>query len=496
MKYDITILGAGLSGLSSAYFLARHGLKVCLLEKNAVTGGCMQGFKRKKIEFDTGAHYIGGLEKGQSLYKYFKYMGIFEDVVFQKMDENAFDIIKFPEKEYKIAYGLQNFKDRLTEYFPEEKNAIETFADKLKYIAESLPLYNLEKNYTQHRLSDFDINAYDYLKSLTSNEELLRVLFGSNLLYLAEKEHISLYVYALINYGYIESAWRPVGGSSNITDSLLKSINKLGVDVFTNSEISEINFADNDNVYAQTFDGTIFHSQKLIATAHPQHVLKLVKSKLLRKSYIDRISELKNTQSFFSLYIQFKENSFEYLNSNYYCFANENIWINNQYDKNTFADGFLLITPAETLNQKYSNLAIVLCSMNYNDVKQWQNTSVEQRGNNYKEFKDEKTAKILEKIEKYFPGINSKIIATYSATPVTYENYTNSEEGSAYGINKISGQAIQTNISYLTKIRNLYLSGQSISTYGVHGVVAGAALLCNNILGDNMLVKSFEKFDG
>ena len=62
MKYDIAIIGSGLGGLQCAYILSREGFKVCIVEKNRILGGCLQTFKRCNSVFDTGMHYIGGMD--------------------------------------------------------------------------------------------------------------------------------------------------------------------------------------------------------------------------------------------------------------------------------------------------------------------------------------------------------------------------------------------------------------------------------------------------
>ena len=49
MIYDAVILGSGLGGLQCAYILAKNGMSVCVLEKNANSGGCLASFKRKII---------------------------------------------------------------------------------------------------------------------------------------------------------------------------------------------------------------------------------------------------------------------------------------------------------------------------------------------------------------------------------------------------------------------------------------------------------------
>ena len=71
MIYDIVIIGGGLGGLQCGYILAKNGLNVCVLEKNPVLGGCLQSYRRRgaecTLEFDSGMHYVGGLDQGQPL---------------------------------------------------------------------------------------------------------------------------------------------------------------------------------------------------------------------------------------------------------------------------------------------------------------------------------------------------------------------------------------------------------------------------------------------
>src|SRR5690606_31007740 len=94
-RYDVVVIGSGLGGLVSALILAKEGYHVCVLEKNNQFGGNLQTFVRDKTIFDTGIHYIGGLDKGENLYRYFSYLGIMNDLNLRRMDRDGFDVVSF-----------------------------------------------------------------------------------------------------------------------------------------------------------------------------------------------------------------------------------------------------------------------------------------------------------------------------------------------------------------------------------------------------------------
>lgn len=85
MKYDVIVIGGGLSGLENAYILSKAGMKVLVLERSTTVGGCIQTYRRGSLTHDTGFHYVGGLEEGQSLYQTFCYMGLL-DLPWKKLD--------------------------------------------------------------------------------------------------------------------------------------------------------------------------------------------------------------------------------------------------------------------------------------------------------------------------------------------------------------------------------------------------------------------------
>ena len=65
-KYDVIIIGSGMSGLTAGVLLARHGKKVLIIEKHFKAGGWTHTFKRNNYEWDVGIHYIGEVHSKRS----------------------------------------------------------------------------------------------------------------------------------------------------------------------------------------------------------------------------------------------------------------------------------------------------------------------------------------------------------------------------------------------------------------------------------------------
>ena len=117
-KYDIVIIGAGISGLIGGCYLARHGLDVLIVEKNRIVGGCYSSFKRGQFTFDAIAHIIGSCGKKGMLGSILNKLKIDVDLI--ELDPT--DLIHFPDELIQINGEYKNFKFYLKDKFAKEKN--------------------------------------------------------------------------------------------------------------------------------------------------------------------------------------------------------------------------------------------------------------------------------------------------------------------------------------------------------------------------------------
>jgi len=484
-KYDVIIIGSGLGGLVCGSILSKEGYKVCVVEQHWQIGGCLQNFKRNNSIFVTGVHYIGSMDEGQILYRYFNYLGIAEKLKLKRMDPEGFDIISFDgeDKQYRIPMA-EEFDRILLKDFPKEKEALKRFKAVIKEINDSLSLVNLDTTSKYNFLESkyFSIGVYDFLKSITSNTKLQNVLAGNNPLYAGDSKRTPLYIYAVVMDFFINSAWRLIDGGAQIADLLSETITNNGGTVLTKYNATKFIFENNKIKCLKFSNEKLLEAKYFISSIHPAKTLELVEKERFRTAYRNRILSLENSISSFALYITFKKNSFPYINSNIFHHNSSNVWELINYSDSSWPKGYLFYTQANSNNQKYADSAIVLAYMKYEEVKEWGNSTIGKRDRDYINFKTAKSEKLLCSVEKQFPGIRESIDKHYSSSPLTLRDYLSTVEGTMYGVVRDFRDPLRSFISSKTKIPNLFLTGQNTNIHGVLGVTVGSFLTCSQLI--------------
>ncbi len=502
-RYDAVVIGSGLGGLVSALILAKNGYKVVVLEKNKQFGGNLQTFSRDKRIFETGVHYIGSLGEGEILNTYFKYLGIMDDLKIKKLDDEAFDVITFGDEkeEFYQAQGYDRFAKSLTNQFPDEQEAITKYCLKVQEICKTFPLYNLNADIRSYDMENLSIKLVDFLDSITDNELLKAVLVGNNFLYAGDKE-TPFYVHALSVNSYIESSWRCINGSSQITKSLIKKIKEFGGEAYKHAEVTKIHFDKEENkvTYVEVNGEQVF-ADKFISNIDPKYSIQLLDGNGFRNSYIKRVNKIKNTISCFSLYIVLKPNTFKYQNRNYYHFKKvSKVFEAQDYSPNEWPDGYMVSMGVKPDHSEWGESMTVLTYMRYDEMQSWEasfNTvsSEAERGRMYEAFKAQKSEALIKQLEEKFPNLRDCIQSVYSSTPLSYRDYIGGADGNMYGYVKEADRVMECIISPKTRIPNFFFTGQSLNMHGVVGVTIGAFLTCSYIVGMDSLIDDVKAYE-
>ncbi|MDR0892948.1 MAG: FAD-dependent oxidoreductase [Mediterranea sp.] len=489
-KYDIIIIGSGLGGLECGAILSKEGYNVCVLEKNALFGGCFQTYSRKGHLLDTGIHYVGSLDEGQVLNQCFHYFGIWNQLRLQRLDEDAFDQIRYNGTDYHYAMGYPRFVDTLAQAFPQEREAIGRYAEQLQAVGNLIGVEHLKQGIIAQRGIDyFCTPAAGLIADLTANPTLQNVLAGSGLLYGGLRERSSFYEHAMINHSYIEGAYRFVDGSMQVPLELIRTIRAHGGTVRNRSEVTRI-IVEEERVKGVLVDGEErLESRFVISDMHPCRTLDtLDKCRSIKHAYTSRIHSLENTYGIFTLYLVMKERSLPYRNQNLYLHGADEVWYDKERGMGRTAHCMISMQASST-ESEYASVVSILTPMYIDELSAWKDTLPEQRGESYQAFKRRKAEQLLHFLKGQGVDFGPYIAEMYSSTPLSYRDYTGTEEGSAYGIIKDYHCPQIGFVSTRSKLPNLFHTGQNLNVHGALGVTLTALLTCAEFVGGEYLAK-------
>lgn len=481
MKYDAVIIGSGLGGLECAHILSKAGMSVLLLERGIQAGGCLQSYRRHGLAFDTGFHYVGGLDEGQSLHSAFRHLGLLR-LPWQRLD-NHFDRVTIGNQTFSFAQGYDAFVETLTAAFPAERDALNKYADMLKQCGEQqFDALNPQTGESSVLSRLFETSAYQYLTETFHDPLLINVLCGTSLKMELRKESLPLFTFAHGNGSFIESSWRLKGDGSLIVNSLVDGIRMHGGEIICNTEVRELVEKDGKLVHAVCSNGEIYEGTIFISNIHPAVTCNLVKqSSRMKKVYRSRITHLENTFGMFTVSLRIKPQTLRYFNWNQYIYKEPDVWA--FHLKNNPVSGVLVSCRIPEDGSKYVQQVDLLTPMNWSECEQWSHTEVGRRGEDYKAMKKRVADECITLAERFIPGLRDRITGCYTSTPLTYRNYTLTPEGSAYGLRKDFRNPMITLLSPRTPIPNLLLTGQNLMLHGLHGVTMTALFTCAEVLG-------------
>ena len=485
-RNSVIIIGAGLGGLECGYILAKNGMKVTVLEHEAQVGGCLQTFRRGAALFDTGFHYVGALDEGESLHTLFSYFDLMT-LPWKKLDENCFDEVVIGEDTFAFANKHQRFYERMSSRFPKEREGLKKYVDFLKQVGDHIfDSFNLENDGTFAN-SLFARSAYEFLDETIKDPLLRKVLSGTSLKMELNAPTLPLYTFAQINDSFIRSAWRLRGGGMQIANKLVEDIQAMGGEVKTGATVTYIKEEEGRVVGVTVNEEDYLEADWIISSAHPAYTVSLVgESKKMRRIYRNRIANLDNTFGMFTANIRLKAGMLPYQNKNIYIHRSDaDLW-----KVNTLNTESVLVN--YSVPEEYSSIAVnidLLSPMSWSEVEKWANYPVGRRGDDYVAYKEAKAEECIRLVENRLPELRGAIDKIFTSSPLSYHSYVASAEGCAYGIRKDYNNPMFTVLTPRTPIPNLLQTGQSLNLHGILGVSMTSFFTCAEILGMKTIIK-------
>lgn len=511
--YDVICIGSGLGSLTTASLLARKGKKVLVCEKHTTPGGYTHVFTRNDYEWDVGLHYVGDMDRKGSLLRV-----VFEHITDKNLKwadmGEVYDRVIIQNREYEYLKGLQNWKTRMKEYFPTEKDArsIDKYVEALFEVNRSAKSYYMKKampNFMLFFAAPFMGNAYariakrttkEVLDSISDNDELKAVLSAQFGDYGMPPSKSSFAIHAAVALHYMNGGFYPVGGSEEIFNTIAPSIINAGGTILIGAAVKEILIENGTAKGVIMQDGKIIKSNVVVSGAgvhltfnnliHDSH-----KSKL---KFLNDAMEIPASVGHLSLYIGLKHTAKE-LNlpkANYWIYPtgnNHDKAISDFLEDNTKEFPVVYISFPASKNpmfeDKYpgrSTIEIITLAK-FDWFKEWENKRWKKRGEDYDTLKENLAQRLLAHLYKYEPQVQGKIDTYELSTPITTKHFCTYLNGEIYGLDHPPERFEKAYLKPQTPIKNLFLTGQDIVTVGIGGALMSGVLTASAITKSNLI---------
>lgn len=461
---QVIVIGSGLGGLATGCLLAKEGYAVTLLEQSTRVGGCLQSFYRDGLRFDTGFHFVGGVDANTHLYDFLHTLDLWS---LPWVDVKAQDIYVGGEL-FRIPCGKEAWMQTLTQRFPEQTINLQTYWQTLEHIAQC-PL--------QETLPYWEQSAWTWLNDTISDPLLRDVLFGASLLMDLNKERLPLFEYAEIMYSFFSSTKRLPHGGQDLLDRLLAHFTQAGGRVKCDAEVTRILETDGAVSGVQLADGERICADLIVSAINPANTMALLcEDSKMRGVYRRRVSALTNGEGCFIVNAKLCNTTLPSPSTTAILplsTRKEPVFIHKQgaslWDADAEDVQHLMLYFYED-----QPAVDVLCPMKWSSVEKWQDTTCGNRGADYEAFKEKVAQQCFALVETVLPDFRQQVEKYWCSTPLTWHNYLKAPNGSAYGVSKDYNNIATTLLMPQTPLSGLYLTGQSLVLHGIMGTMATA----------------------
>ncbi|KAG7459743.1 hypothetical protein MATL_G00213950 [Megalops atlanticus] len=519
---DAIVIGSGIGGLGVAVLLAKVGKRVLVLEQHDRAGGCCHTFTEKGFEFDVGIHYIGDLLE----HKPFRCM--LDQMTNGQLQwvplENPYDkVVLGPpgnRRVYPIYSGKNRFPEELKKCFPGEEEAIDKYLKLVKKVGNGIWLMPMLKilpaplakflacsglaNWLSPFFKMASRSLTEVVNELTDNKDLRAVfsyIFGT---YGNIPKDASFSMHSLLVCHYLNGAWYPKGGASEIAYHMIPIIEKAGGAVFVRAPVNRILFNEAKEACGVSVlkgqEEVHIHAPVVISNAGLFNTYQQLLPKELQAlpAIQAQVNMMKNGAGGLSIFLGLNgtKEELDLKADNYWIFTENNLdeLVENYMDADREESArkvplLFLASPSakdptwEERQPGKSTLSLVTFAK-YEWFEEWKDDKVTNRGPDYKSLKEAFISSIVDTVVEVFPKIKDRIEYIDAGTPVTNQYYISAPRGEIYGCdhNKSRFSAeLNVTIRPQTPFKNLYLTGQDVFVCGFAGALAGA-LTCGSVI--------------
>jgi phytoene dehydrogenase-like protein len=306
-KYDVVVVGAGVSGLLSALSLSKEGKSVLVLEKEGYVGGVCRSYKVQGYTVDTGPHIITRLDSGPL------------KVLMNKYFEVIPNFVPFGKYYLRINGQIKDFPWSLKDWMMFDLLPVEDRSLLMKSLIDIAYMMNSGRDMTRVSIKDImpgsisptavaflDYLSYFMLGTGPENAPVSRFIDRKEYKTEKHKEENGFSIpyvgkmYNLLIGGTPTDQYYPKGGIQKIVDSLMYSM-PPSVKINLGEELLAINTETVNRGYSEKITGVTtdkgqYQADVVIYSGFATDIPKLVSTPLPQR-YVENLSKIEKVNS-------------------------------------------------------------------------------------------------------------------------------------------------------------------------------------------------------
>ena len=417
-SYDAIVIGSGLGGLTTANRLSRAGHRILLLEHHHRLGGLATWFKRKGHIFDISLHgFPYGMVK--TCKKYWN-KEIMRSIV--QLHNIVFDN---PQFSLKTTFDRADFTRLLNSQFKIPQETIDSFF----LTVSKMNFYDDQSMTTRDLFEKFFPGRTDVHRLLM---EPITYANGSTL----EDPAIT---YGIVFSNFMnKGVFTFEGGTDKLILMMEEELEKNGVTICTNTKVDNI-IVEKGRVRGVVCHGKTVTSKAVISNSGITNtIFNLTEPDVYSEDFLERARKIRVNNSSCQVYFGIKDGEhIADVGDLLFTSSSPEFSSDELLDLHTRSKTFSIYYPK---TRPGSNRYTIVASMN-SRFDDWNTMET----NIYEEQKAALCQRTLLDLEKYLPGVSSKIDWIEAATPRTFNHYTLHTKGTSFGT-KFEGLDISRSI--------------------------------------------------
>ena len=489
MDYDAIIIGAGISGLTSAAMMSRRGLKIAVIDSNYNPGGSCGSFKRRGATFDQGSAMLFGFgEKGFNSHR-FVFNSLQQPI--RVIRHDCLYCMVFKGHRIMFWPDVDRFAAELGKVFPSEKDNIRRFYRDLMrmytHVMVENPVYATPdeidgrgtlRGVLHHPISHLRFLSYMNLdtKSLLAkyfkDPEIFQFYdkLTSTYCYTTTAETPAILAAIMFVDNHVGGSYYPAGSSAMLPGLLEKVIEENGGSMLMERTVTRILFKDGRPEAVETDRGEHFSAKFLIYSGHVSPLYeKLLEPGIVPSKKKAWVRNLVMTYPSVVLYVEVAREIIE---------------------PGTLPVEMLVGNPGQIDESEVTAYIPSLddqtiCSPDSHVIMAIGPSFLTWSGNpgEYKKQKEHEKKRLLQVLERRFPGLSDKVRQAEVATPRSIERYTGKPGGAVAGPKQMLGQHMLRRQHTRTTWDNLFCCGEStVMGTGTPAVTVSGISAANAVL--------------